>query len=108
MNEDGSKYRTQEEFIMMGCGHPTKTLQLTFDASGAFEYVPVCVICGCHEILDYEVDFTYRKAVCPLCQSAVPSSIDLIGFRHQKTKRYDTCYDGCIGSEKDIAKSILK
>lgn len=102
------KYKTQDDFVLMECGHPSKTLQAKFDESGIFCYTPVCVICGCHDILDHEVDYANRKAVCPLCQSAVPSSIDLIGFRHQKTKRYDTCYDGCIGSEKDIAKSILK
>ena len=105
---EDDKYKTQKELVIMECGHPTKTLQMTFDASGTFDYEPVCVICGCNDVLSPEPDFSNRKAVCPLCQSAVPSSIDLAGFRYQKTKKYDTCYDGCIGKTKDIEKSILR
>ena len=75
---------------MMKCGHAPNGTEM---ATGK----PVCVICGCNEIVKTS-DFTNRESYCLYgCGAQVPSSDNLPFFEYRPNLKFDRYYCGCRG-----------
>ena len=79
--------------VLMKCGHTSNALKI--GAGG--EKIPCCVICGCTEISDKQVDLVGRQAKCAECGSVTKSNLSLSFFKYNSNSEYDSYYDGCHG-----------
>lgn len=73
---------------LMKCGH---------SANATSNDKPICVICGCDELADFQPNLTGRKAKCSYCKKEADSNVNLPFFEYKPDKEYDEYYCGCYG-----------